>query len=241
MEDPKDGIPVDEYIMGRLEASERLALEANIRENPALANEVELEKEVLKAATLVGQEQLRERLSGLFLKAKKKEQPIALYLGVAASIGALILFAYLMLGSSPNTDEIFANYYQPYPTTFTSRGESSDIELLTVSQLYEEGKYNAAIPLFETLLANREDDGQLQLALGICYLETERLEQAQELFQNIRAEGLLLYKDLAVWYLSLSLMKMDELETAKMWLQVLADDPEADKNVEAQQLLLELH
>ena len=244
MEDPKHNIPIDEYLLGRLTEEEARKVEQALRENPDLAAAANLEAEVLKGATLHGQNQLRQRLRVIQAnfedKAEKATPSINYYLAIAAGIAALVLFAYLLLGRGPNTEKIFAEYYNPYPISFTERGEKAEEDLLVLSQLYEEEKYAEAIPVLEKLLESRDEDGQLKLALGIAYLETGQLETAQNIFQNIRAEGILLYKDLAVWYLALTLIKADEVDRAKQWLQVLADDPEADKNVEAQKLLLEL-
>lgn len=247
MEDPKNNIPIDEYILGRLNREESQAVEKAISEDPELASDAKMEEELLKAASVFGQDQLRQRLKTIFKEAQKEEQKklkprfsIGFYLGIAASVAAIVLFIYLLLGSNLDTDAIYAAYYKPYPSSFASRGAPDEENLLKANQLYDEGKYDEAIPLLEGLIDTREEDGQVKLALGVCYLETDDIEKAQNIFQNIRADGILLYKDLAVWYLALSLIKTEEIDSAKMWLQVLADDPDADKNVEAQRLLLEL-
>jgi cytochrome c-type biogenesis protein CcmH/NrfG len=247
MEDPKNSIPIDEYLLGHLDPEAAQKVETEISANPDLQEQLDMEKEFVKGFTLVGQEQLRKRLDNIEKeldmesdKASHSKNSIAYYLAVAASIAAIVLFAYLLLSRGPDTEKVFANFYEPYPVSFSTRAGDTDEQLLEIGKLYENQQYEAAIPKLAALLKERPEDGQLHLALGISYLEIDDLEAAQNVFQNIRAEGIQLYNDLAVWYLALALIKADELDKARMWLQVLADNPEADRRVEAQELLLEL-
>ena len=247
MEDPKDKIPIDEYALGRLNREESEKVEKAVSEDAELAKDLKMEEEVVQAATLHGQDQLRQRLKTIFDEAKKEEQKkqkpsysIGFYLGMAAAIAAIVLFVYLLMGSKVNTEAIYATYYEPYPSSFVTRNNENEAKLLKANELYDKGNYEEAIPLLEELSTTRAEDGQMRLALGICYLEANRIDEAQNILQSIRADGVILYKDLAVWYLALSLIKTGDIDSAKMWLQVLVDDPDADKNVEAQRLLLEL-
>lgn len=247
MEDPKNSIPIDEYLLGHLDGGNAQKVEAEISANPALQEQLDLEREFIKGFTLVGQEQFRKRLDAIEKELETEpdskvtpKNATGYYLVVAAIIAAMILFAYLLLSRGPDTEKVYANFYEPYPVSFSTRAEDTDEQLLEIGELYENQQYEAAIPKLTALLKERPEDGQLHLALGISYLETDDLEAAQNVFQNIRAEGIQLYNDLAVWYLALALIKADDLDKARMWLQVLADNPEADKRVEAQELLLEL-
>ena len=75
----------------------------------------------------------------------------------------------------------------------------------------------------------------MKLYRGICLLEKEDTESAIQDFVAV-AESNSIFKDQAMWYLALSLIKTDKKEEAKTWLSNLRDRGEF-KVKEAKEML----
>ena len=67
-----------------------------------------------------------------------------------------------MNGTTKDIEKIYAQYYEPYPLSFASRGDQ-ELTIQQANALYKSQRYQEALPLIENLIA-QEPDGKLQLA-----------------------------------------------------------------------------
>ena len=117
------------------------------------------------------------------------------------------------------------------------RGQVSDAALVSVNDLYREGKYEQAIPLFENRLKADPEQNLLRMGLANSYLETGKWGKAQTEFTRIYKSKDPFLKDQSVWYLSLISLQQNDMPQAKEYLQLLADNPKADRHEEAKAIM----
>ncbi len=158
-------------------------------------------------------------------------------LAAAASL-AIIIAAYVLINQPPKPEELYAQYFQPYPNVFEPTLRGADDAVITSRTMgfraYDQGNYEKAVLLFNEALREKEDPGIL-LLLGNANLVLGNVEDAQNNF-------LTLIKDFdeldsqARLYLGLSYLKQGDSKKAKLILQELGD-PEATYSKKAKELL----
>ncbi len=140
---------------------------------------------------------------------------------VAASITLLIgLSASLFFGHSKNSpDAIFKTYYETYETDGFDRN-APGVLLNTAMYNYYKGNYIEAKNIFQSLSQKKEYESTACFYLGLTDMELGLFDEAVLYFTN---KSLInsTYKYKAQWYLSLCLIKTNEIEMAKYILNEL--------------------
>lgn len=238
---------IDQYLEGELSGDALLAFEQEIKTNPALAKEVELYRKI------------NEEMSGHFEKDKEeqaltdnlkklneqhfKKQPGKLrsinkwwYAGIAAAAAVVLLFVIRpFAGSSFNNEELYAdnmNGVEALPGG--QRGGPDDKLLIKASELYNQKDYVQALPLLKEILSNKPEETLLKLAAGICYLQTDKIDTALIIFNEI-VNGTSVFKNEAIWYKALAALKQNRLDDCFQLLESLPAD--AGRNKEAKFLM----
>ena len=127
----------------------------------------------------------------------------------------------------------FANYNQ---ISLTVRG-TSDALLKEAETAFNNKNYEEAEQLFNQILEQVSSNTEIQLYKSITLIETNQFDEADELLEGI-SEGNSIYKNKATWYLALSKLKQNNLESCKSILKSIPDDAEDYK--QAQKLLNKL-
>ena len=89
-------------------------------------------------------------------------------------------------------------------------------------RIYHQKDYKEAIVNFKYALIDNPNNIELRLYLGISFLKMGDLRQAKKLFANIMDHGKEEYKEIANWYLALTLLD-DDKASAKILLSQLFD------------------
>jgi len=159
----------------------------------------------------------------------------------AAAALALVITSYVLINQPPKPEELYAQYFQPYPNVFepTLRGaEEGVLSKRTLGfRAYDQADYAKAATLFKESLSEKEDPGIL-LLLGNANLVLGNVEEAQHNFLTLIKD----FDDLdaqAKLYLGLSYLKQGEGKKAKLILQELGD-PAATYSKKAKELLNDL-
>lgn len=152
------------------------------------------------------------------LKSRRWFQLAASLLLLAAAFFAFQTF------NGPSTDQLVADYYEPYPNGYKpitrSQVQDIDIELHGLIK-YEGEQYREALTYFNQVEGPNDD---IKMFMAIAKLETEDFVGSEsELRSIIKNEGKL--TKTAQWYLSLVLAKQGEVEEAKVYLQQLSIQP----------------
>ena len=136
------------------------------------------------------------------------------YYYAAAACVALFIGVRIFLPFSQTPDELYSDYFAPYPNIFepTLRGEGVTSLRTEAFQAYDQGNYQRAAALFNKLIKENKEPGLLML-LGNSNLMLGKTEEAEKNFNELVND----YDEFdipAKWFLSLSYLKRGEKEKA---------------------------
>ena len=237
---------IDQYLLGRMSATEAQAFEARVAKEPALANALEQQRQAIQLLEINRDIQLKDQLKAIHQNTIAQSNPPntsptrsivpmrRVLIGIAATI-ALLLIAYFLLPLNQSPTQLYASNYQPYSITIGARGQSIPQALTQASTLYQQGQYEAALPIFQSI-ADTSQNTLLSLSIGLCQLALERPTAAITTLKSIQNDPL--YGEPAQWYLALAYLKLEDITNSKSALQAI--QPNTEFYDQAQDLLKEL-
>ncbi|HFA48531.1 MAG TPA: tetratricopeptide repeat protein, partial [Bacteroidetes bacterium] len=233
MENPDQHI-VDEYLLGNLSGEELASFEKKLEKEEALQAAVEDRKDLIAAVDALGDIQMKERVRRIHERATNKTTVVRqikprrinfrAYAAAAVALVAIGLSLWIWL-RPPLNERLYADFFEPYSISFSSRGNDADQKLSEAGRLYNNGDYINAIPVLEKLL-NEEinnKDGVL-LATGISYMELGEYENAARIFENIIDKKGSPYYEQGVWYLALVALEENDIDGCKRYLGLLVEE-----------------
>ena len=233
---------IEDYINHQLPEEERIRFDERLISDALFAEEVKRYIYMInsfdetQAQSLLRRfEQIEEEIES----GEKRQANFPVYLRWAATvavIATLSVIAFLNVGKSDK--DLFLAYYTVYPNVDSpiSRAEGSNAAVWVD---YESGNYQKAYRQFhENIRANKNDDTSW-FYLGICAIELDLLQEAEEAFEKVSAMSESKYKEQAQWYLALNYLKAEDKSRSKATLNeiILSGSSYGTK---AQELLLEL-
>lgn len=217
---------IDRYLAGRLSKEETDAFEKAIKGDPELQNEIQLHREIALAVqekdVMAFRASVKSALDELTASPKISAPPVRMYLMVAAS--AILLFlagwtAYTFLFDSPSHEELYSRYFKPYPDLISGRNDAPDNDMLSdLMFYYNQQDYQNAVKTLEQLQS--VDKPLIRLYAGIAYLNTDHLTEAKEAFAAV-ADTQKIYRNEALWYLSLTYLREQKQKEAQRLLKVI--------------------
>lgn len=235
---------IDKYLLGKLSEKELADFEKELSEHPELAEDVRLQQESLEMIDLMGDEKIRAQIkkvhSKMTVPPKPKRNRLFLIVSSIAAVLALTLIWSLFIKTNPifSPEKIYTTHFEPFPMNFAKRG-ANEKELVNASTLYSQKKYNKAIPIFENL-SDKNIDTQIDLALGISYLELEEYNKAISTFEKLIITKDPLYEHHSYWYAALGYLKMNDVAKCKEYLSLAAKKNPSQYKSKVAQLLLDL-
>jgi hypothetical protein len=224
----------DQYLQGEMTVEEKNSFEKQLSEDHELSSEFETFKEVqLRLTTKFEHEEEREafkaNLTTISDKHFNTSKPKVVvmrpwYLAAAASV--IILFGLFFFDYNNPT---FADYDNPETASFVERGDT-DTNLIEAQKAFNDGKYAAAIPLFEEIL-KVNNTPEIQYFYGVALLEESKYTKAESVFNELRS-GTSVYKEKAIWSLALSKLKQKKYKECKDILNTISQDYENYDDVE---------
>lgn len=237
---------IDEFLLGRMTPEEEQAFLSALSSNPAMAMETEERRLLLTGIEAYGERELRTLLKNIHRKVKDKKSRkrkgpgrntfILVSLTAAAALLLLGLVWWVFFPSSTG-QRIYSQYFKPYPLSLNARDLSPVRALEEALDYYRLGRYAKAARRFEALPPELASRPQLTLAMGICLMEANRMEDAEYQFQAILASDNIFYHDEARWFLGLNFLRHNRIKEARQMFRILADDPTADHREEAMQII----
>ena len=157
-------------------------------------------------------------------KSEVKSRSLATRYLIAAAVTFLItaFIGFYYVNKKQDTHEIFIAYFAPYEVPGTFRSENSiplNQDAEKALTLYKDKKYNQAISSFAKVLEVQPNNTIYAFLRGVCYLATDRPEEAEADFKRVIADGNNLFVEQAKWYLCLSYIRQDDMEKACALLQ----------------------
>lgn len=143
------------------------------------------------------------------------------YFKAAAVIIIVVIAGRVLLPRQEDSEELFQNYFKPYPNTFepTLRGSDDVTQRSEAFLAYEQHNYQKAVEGFNEILKNGNEPAVLLLA-GNANLALGNVEEAKNNFRILIKD----FDDLdtqAKWFLSLCYLKEGDIDQAKMMLEEL--------------------
>ncbi len=162
--------------------------------------------------------ELNKELKKVFSSPTKK------WLALAASILFLAIGGYATYSYhfANYGDSVFAQFYQKPSWDIQTRGNGTDMDYSNAIQNYNQGLYQAAVPSFDSLLVNEEENNQMRLYKGIAHLEMNQLIEAEQELNTVRINSDLYFEE-ASWYLALLNIKLDQVQEAIAFLDEIIE------------------
>jgi tetratricopeptide (TPR) repeat protein len=220
---------VEKYFDAELSAEELRHFNSRIEQDEAFKALFQRERIIIGAIRNQGLVDNLQYLKSIEEKIQgDQSHPIAAgikgwYYYAAAAMVALLIAVSFFLPGQEDTEQLFANYFTPYPNVVepTVRGNDFTTERTKAFQAYERKEYQTAVTAFEELLRVKEEPGIL-LLVGNSNLMLGKSEEAQKNFITLINK----YDDFdlqAKWYLSLSYLKSGDTESARKILRELGE------------------
>ncbi len=140
----------------------------------------------------------------------------AVFIAVAISAGVLIF----QLQSPSSPQDLFSQYYEPYPNNYVSAQRGDDVSanaLVQSFQAYDADNFEAAISGFESIL-NQQEEPLVLFYLGSAQLHEGRGAAAIATFTRFLDISNELQEE-ARWYLALSYLSENRTDEARPLLE----------------------
>lgn len=227
---PEDHILIEDYLDGRLSEEARAELEARIDTDDELAQAFALrrdmdrhlrkqEKRVQLKATLaeLGEEFFQaETTTAKPAEAKRIPLHRRWYAYAAAILLVATVSVVLYLNLRPG---LYEQYAQHAPLALTVMSADADALGAQAEQAFNDGNYENAYVLLQNYVNTNPSNNLARLYLGITALETDRLEEAQSIFNQLKTEAGGQWTDYGRWYLALTYLKLGDTADCRAELE----------------------
>jgi tetratricopeptide (TPR) repeat protein len=236
---------IDAYFNHQLKPEEARQFEQKIIEDRNFAEEVAFylsTKQVLKEEIIAEKKkQFRELLeqnsSSSKLRSIAPIRKLWAYAAAAAAIVFILFAGYLFLFKQTSPQQMAEGYVkQNLQNLGVTMGNSQD-SLQNALRLYNEGRLNASLEHFESMVQRDSSNNSAKEYAGIVYLRLGNYDKALAYFQQL--EKYSLASNPAIFYQALTLLKRNhpgDKQKARQLLHKVVND-NLDKNEEAEQLL----
>lgn len=148
------------------------------------------------------------------------------WIRVAAAVLVIAASGFVLWSVLGNEDVLDRELRSPYPLASLQRGSDNNPGF----QAYVNGEYNKAIKAFDS----NSTDATVILYNGLSHLYAGDYDAAVTLLGTLRDSR---YRDQALWYQTLALMKSGRKEEAKKNLEQISSNPDHYKSAAARELL----
>ena len=221
---------IDSYLDGSLGEGEKEILMAKAIENPEIATEIQLRKDINTALSEEDVLLLENKLNEMGKKHKadlgKYRQEVKVvpmlkkYRALAAGLAILIIASLVFLFRVKEPVDLYANYYEPYPMYITTRSTDDSNENLNLAvQAYSKGSYQAAWSSFLTILSEDTSDMGVMFYTAMSALQIDRYPDAVAGLKKVAVHGDNIYAAPAEWYLALAFIKSGDHRNARKTLE----------------------
>lgn len=205
---------IEAYILDRMNAHQRAEFEDLMARDAALREEVELERENIRAVELGGIDRVMKRIaaeeSGTGHGALSRRQLLA----YAAAVALLIVGALLWFGREPAHERLFAAHFEADPGLPVTMGATDDPVFADAMVSYKEGHYADARSKWSALLHSDPMNDTLRFYIASSALAQGDAEAAIAQFAGLASDSASVFDDRAAWFLFLSFIRVGDLQGA---------------------------
>ncbi|MEN8125364.1 MAG: CDC27 family protein [Bacteroidota bacterium] len=210
---------IDKYLQHRLTSEEKLKFEELFKNNIDFKKEVTFHTNLKKAVKNDDNENFRNLISNLELKARKPKRSYIKWLAAASVILLLGLTYFLTVEKKASSQELFSSYFEPYRNVIQplERNGDQQNEKKIAFMAYDHGEYEKAILLFSKLYMTTKEPYYLFYKAN-ALLKLERAKEAVPLLlEHLKTKDTLTEK--SHWYLAMAYLKLDDKINAKLSLK----------------------
>jgi len=217
---------IDSYLNEEMDEESLALFEDELIYSSGLAADLNFHKEVDKAISETDIISLRENLRNI---AREQHDQANEKLGIATPktknlfwyaaasvIVLMVVFTSLMRSRSYSSQQLYANYYQPYKSgESVSRSALSSYNGLNVAlREINQGKYRDALESMSMIQAKERDGYSINFYSGVAYQELGEYNRAISSFSEVIHHGDNLLVEQSEWYIGLCYLKVDERQKA---------------------------
>lgn len=251
---------MDAFLRKDLSPSELQEFELRLQTDQDFAEDYRWFELSTRIAIVAGREEDRERLKAMESRlGKKGNRPFWSQKGkgfwtLAAAILMLFTFSVVYHKSNPATQtnpkgitsladkcqKLYTQHFIPYENYLTAAGPTKISESLSEAMtFYSEQRYSEALQILKEIEAEPAFGSLVDLYTGVCYLETGNPQKATAIFEEVRRKGNPDLQPASLWYLALTALKSQELNSCKLFLLELKNT-KGSYAAKARQLLKQL-
>lgn len=225
---------IDSYLNEELDEETMALFEDELMYNSGLVADLNFHKEVDKAVSETDVMTLRENLRNISREqhdqAKEKlgiaapKTKILFWYAAASVIVLMVVFTSLMRSRSYSSQQLYANYYQPYKSgESVSRSALSSYNGLNIAlREINQGKYKDALESMSMIQAKERDGYSINFYSGVAYQELGEYKRAISSFSEVVHHGDNLLVEQSEWYIGLCYLKVDERQKALEQFRLIA-------------------
>ena len=233
---------IEQFVMGKLKGKDLEAFTQQIEQNPELAAEVDLHRDLIESLKETEVDDFRKTLKSIQNKVNANEQttakilPLRHTLVIAAAVLFLILAAYgLWQLSVPSTASLYATHFEAASdlnVVALTRNSSNDDEKASaritawtkINDYYREGEYAQtlkALAGFKKQFPNwsAANSNDLNFQKAMILMANEQLVEAIPLLEGLKKDKR--FEERRHWYLGLAYLKVNQLEAARVEFEQL--------------------
>ncbi len=209
---------IEAYLFGDLTEKEAAAFESEIAADATLKREVDKHKLANNSLEILIEDSLREELKKLKAEETHSEKQAKIVpmrrmrfmMAAAAVIVALIGFITFQWANDTysNSGLVASNYEAFQKEEIRFPGVETVLE--NASDAYEQGDFQQAIELLNSIPLENDFYAEAQYISGHSYFQQNQFKEAAQAFQNTINQNHPRLNDDAEWYLALSYLSMNE-------------------------------
>ncbi len=225
---------IDSYLNEELDEDTLALFEDELIYNSGLADDINFHREVDKAISETDIMAMRENLRNISREqhdqanekrgiATPKTKNLFWY-AAASVIVLMVVFTSLMRSRSYSSQQLYANYYQPYKSgESVSRSASGSYNSLNVAlKEINQGKYQEALESMSMVPAKERDGYSINFYSGVAYQELGEYNHAIGSFSEVVKHGDNLLVEQSEWYIGLCYLRIDERQKALDQFRLIA-------------------
>lgn len=234
------------YLEGNLSDDEIDIVEQRMEKDPVFQARVEIIRDT-EVAQKLGTPEFRNIVEEVGQSYKKSShgQKKTISIGyrkwvMAASILALLVSGFLLLyvfSSPADSEQLYAEYFTPYPNNMTVRNDVENDLLSTAMGLYDAEKYQEAIAAFERIEKNERSE-TVVFYEGLSYLSDSQPKKAILKLSLVADNDQSNYQIQAKWYMALAHIKDRASDKAKQLLNDISMNTKSEVYAKKAKLLL---
>ena len=211
---------IENYLLGNLSAEEERDFLTQVKKDPELEERLQHHRRIQQVIDEDPMITAFEKVVGEVVR-ENRQTSFRIYWRIAATVVVAVGLSVLAINyfSSPelSSQQLAQAYFEPLSDAMTSRDEGDSLASRAMT-FYNQGNFQAAIPILEQLVVAKEPFAELYLA--VAYMGVEDYAAARTIWDKLSV-GDPIYPNTILWYAALTDLALNEVELARPKLEQL--------------------